>query len=94
MREILHSAGIRTSKAQKQVYEHNDPASLEELLKKADPKAPKIVAFETVHSMSGTVCPVEELCDIAHKYGALTFIDEVCFSYLVILRAPWGGGGV
>eukprot|EP00112_Aurelia_sp_Birch-Aquarium-sp1_P001691 Seg1183.4 transcript_id=Seg1183.4/GoldUCD/mRNA.D3Y31 product="5-aminolevulinate synthase nonspecific mitochondrial" protein_id=Seg1183.4/GoldUCD/D3Y31 len=69
--------GIRTSKAQKQVYEHNDPASLEELLKKADPKAPKIVAFETVHSMSGTVCPVEELCDIAHKYGALTFIDEV-----------------
>ena len=38
---------------------------------------PKIVAFETVHSMSGSVCPLEELCDIAHKYGALTFIDEV-----------------
>ena len=38
---------------------------------------PKIVAFETVHSMSGSVCPLEELCDLAHKYGALTFIDEV-----------------
>ena len=79
MMSFLYFVGIRTSKAQKQVYEHNDPESLEELLKKADPKAPKIVAFETVHSMSGTVCPVEELCDIAHKYGALTFIDEVRF---------------
>eukprot|EP00795_Rhopilema_esculentum_P002199 gene2199-17793_t len=69
--------GIRTSKAEKQIYKHNDPASLEDLLKKADPKAPKIVAFESVHSMSGSVCPVEELCDVAHKYGALTFVDEV-----------------
>ena len=38
---------------------------------------PKIVAFETVHSMTGDVCPLEELCDVAHKYGALTFVDEV-----------------
>lgn len=44
---------------------------------KADSNVPKIVAFETVHSMSGAVCPLEVLCDIAHKYGALTFIDEV-----------------
>jgi len=69
--------GIRTSKAEKKIYNHNDPASLEKLLREADPKAPKIVAFETVHSMTGSVCPLEELCDIAHKYGALTFIDEV-----------------
>ncbi len=59
------------------VYNHNDPAHLEELLQNADPSVPKIVAFETVHSMTGSVCPVEELCDVAHKYGALTFIDEV-----------------
>eukprot|EP00794_Sanderia_malayensis_P006225 gene6225-6941_t len=69
--------GIRTSSAKKVVYNHNDPSHLEELLKCADPRAPKIVAFETVHSMSGSVCPVKELCDVAHKYGALTFIDEV-----------------
>lgn len=69
--------GIRTCNAEKQIYNHNDPVHLEELLKRADPALPKIVAFETVHSMSGSVCPVEELCDVAHKYGALTFIDEV-----------------
>ena len=50
---------------------------LEELLKQSDPKAPKIVAFETVYSMTGVVSPLEELCDVAHKYGALTFVDEV-----------------
>ena len=53
---------------------------MEELLREADPNVPKIVAFETVHSMSGAVCPLEELCDIAHKYGALTFVDEVNLS--------------
>ena len=70
------------------MYNHNDPAALEALLKQADPNVPKIVAFETVHSMSGTICPLEELCDIAHKYGALTFIDEVSvesYSNLCIL---------
>ncbi|GAB1608592.1 5-aminolevulinate synthase, nonspecific, mitochondrial-like isoform X1 [Argonauta hians] len=69
--------GIINSKAPKHIFNHNDPAHLEQLLKKADPSIPKIVAFETVHSMSGDVCPLEELCDIAHKYGALTFVDEV-----------------
>jgi len=69
--------GIRTSGAKKKIFRHNDPAHLEELLAKADPSVPKVVAFETVHSMSGAVCPLEELCDVAHKYGALTFVDEV-----------------
>ncbi|KAJ8301305.1 hypothetical protein KUTeg_020292 [Tegillarca granosa] len=69
--------GIRTSGAPKHIFRHNDPEHLEELLKKVDKNVPKIVAFETVHSMDGAVCPLNELCDIAHKYGALTFVDEV-----------------
>merc|ERR1719315_896903 len=47
------------------------------MLSKVDVSVPKIVAFETVHSMSGAFCPLEEMCDVAHKYGALTFVDEV-----------------
>ncbi|BFZ08524.1 hypothetical protein BsWGS_11563 [Bradybaena similaris] len=69
--------GIRTSMAQKHVFRHNDPDHLEEQLKKVDPNIPKVVAFETVHSMDGTICPTVEMCDVAHKYGALTFVDEV-----------------
>ncbi|KAM8933966.1 5-aminolevulinate synthase, erythroid-specific, mitochondrial isoform 2-T2 [Pelodytes ibericus] len=69
--------GIRNSGVTKHVFRHNDPAHLEELLRKSDPKRPKIVAFETVHSMDGAICPLEEMCDVAHKYGALTFVDEV-----------------
>nr|XP_020835613.1 5-aminolevulinate synthase, erythroid-specific, mitochondrial isoform X2 [Phascolarctos cinereus] len=69
--------GIRNSGVPKFVFRHNDPEHLEELLSKADPLTPKIVAFETVHSMDGAICPLEEMCDIAHKYGALTFVDEV-----------------
>ncbi|XP_017776158.1 PREDICTED: 5-aminolevulinate synthase, erythroid-specific, mitochondrial-like [Nicrophorus vespilloides] len=69
--------GIRNSKVPKHIFRHNDPKHLEELLKSVDVNVPKIVAFETVHSMTGAVCPLEELCEIAHKYGALTFVDEV-----------------
>ncbi|XP_043830789.1 5-aminolevulinate synthase, erythroid-specific, mitochondrial [Dromiciops gliroides] len=69
--------GIRNSGVPKFVFRHNDPEHLEELLSKADPLTPKIVAFETVHSMDGAICPLEEMCDVAHKYGALTFVDEV-----------------
>ena len=63
---------------------------LEQLLQQADPDAPKIVAFETVHSMTGDVCPLDELCDVAHKYGALTFVDEVSsfiFKKILMTRA-------
>ena len=69
--------GIRNSGVPKHIFRHNDPAHLEELLSKVDKKIPKIVAFETVHSMDGAICPLEELCDVAHHYGALTFVDEV-----------------
>ncbi|XP_075041038.1 5-aminolevulinate synthase, erythroid-specific, mitochondrial [Mixophyes fleayi] len=69
--------GIRNSGVTKYVFRHNDPGHLEELLRTSDPKTPKIVAFETVHSMDGAICPLEEMCDVAHKYGALTFVDEV-----------------
>uniref|UniRef100_A0A8C6ST15 5-aminolevulinate synthase n=1 Tax=Neogobius melanostomus TaxID=47308 RepID=A0A8C6ST15_9GOBI len=69
--------GIRNSGAKRFIFRHNDSQHLEELLKKSDPKTPKIVAFETVHSMDGAICPLEEMCDVAHRYGALTFVDEV-----------------
>lgn len=69
--------GIRNSGAAKFVFRHNDPDHLKKLLKKSNPETPKIVAFETVHSMDGAICPLEELCDVAHQYGALTFVDEV-----------------
>lgn len=69
--------GIRNSGVPKHIFRHNDAAHLEELLSKIDKNVPKIVAFETVHSMTGDICPLEELCDIAHEYGAITFIDEV-----------------
>lgn len=70
-------AGVRNSRAPKHIFRHNDPVHLEELLQKVDISVPKLVVFETVHSMSGAVCPLNELCDVAHKYGALTFVDEV-----------------
>lgn len=69
--------GIRNSQAPKHIFRHNDPEHLDELLSKVDKSVPKIVAFETVHSMTGAVCPLETLCDVAHEHGALTFIDEV-----------------
>jgi 5-aminolevulinate synthase len=69
--------GIKNSGVPKHIFRHNDPEHLEELLSKSKPGIPKIVAFETVHSMTGAICPLEKLCDVAHKYGALTFVDEV-----------------
>ncbi|CAL8259738.1 unnamed protein product [Gadus morhua 'NCC'] len=69
--------GIRNSGAKRFIFRHNDSQHLEELLALSDPKTPKIVAFETVHSMDGAICPLEELCDVAHRHGALTFVDEV-----------------
>lgn len=69
--------GIRNSGVPKHIFRHNDPNHLLQLLKTVDKSVPKIVAFETVHSMTGAVCPLEELCDISHEYGAITFVDEV-----------------
>uniref|UniRef100_A0AAV2M0D1 5-aminolevulinate synthase n=1 Tax=Knipowitschia caucasica TaxID=637954 RepID=A0AAV2M0D1_KNICA len=81
--------GIRNSGVKKFVFRHNDVSHLQELLRTSDPNTPKIVAFETVHSMDGAVCPLEAMCDIAHLYGALTFADEV---HAVGLYGPRGGG--
>ncbi|XP_071400636.1 5-aminolevulinate synthase, non-specific, mitochondrial [Centroberyx affinis] len=81
--------GIRNSGAKKLIFRHNDVAHLREMLQKGDPNKPKIVAFETVHSMDGAVCPLEEMCDVAHEFGAITFVDEV---HAVGLYGPRGGG--
>ena len=70
-------AGIRHSGAVRRIFRHNDVAHLEELLAGADPSTPKVVAFESVYSMDGDISPIGEMCDIAHRYGALTYLDEV-----------------
>jgi 5-aminolevulinate synthase len=70
-------AGIRHSGATRRIFRHNDVAHLEELLASADPATPKIVAFESVYSMDGDVSPIGEICDVARRRGALTYLDEV-----------------
>ena len=70
-------AGIRHSGATRRIFRHNDPRHLEELLAAADPATPKVVAFESVYSMDGDVSPIGEICDVAHRHGALTYLDEV-----------------
>jgi len=70
-------AGIRHSGATRRIFRHNDVAHLEELLAAADPSTPKIVAFESVYSMDGDVSPIDEICDVAYRHGALSYLDEV-----------------
>lgn len=69
--------GIRNSGSPKHIFRTCDPLHLEQLLQEVDVGIPKVVVFETVHSMTGAISPTEELCDVAHKYGAITFVDEV-----------------
>ena len=69
--------GIVHSKAEKKIFKHNDVEDLERLLSEYPIERPKLVAFESVYSMDGDVAPIKEFCDIADKYGAMTFIDEV-----------------
>lgn len=81
--------GMRDSKAEKKIFRHNDVEHLEELLKSVDIKRPKIIAFESVYSMDGDIAPIDQICDLAEKYNAITYLDEV---HGVGLYGPRGGG--
>lgn len=69
--------GIRRSRAPKHIFKHNDAEDLAKHLSQYDKSQPKIVAFESVYSMDGDIAPIEELCEVAEEYGALTYLDEV-----------------
>ncbi|MEM8652710.1 MAG: 5-aminolevulinate synthase [Pseudomonadota bacterium] len=81
--------GIRHSKAERRIWKHNDVEDLDRLLSEYGPEVPKIVAFESIYSMDGDIAPIEAICDVAEKHGALTYIDEV---HAVGMYGERGGG--
>ncbi len=81
--------GIRHSKADRMIWKHNDLADLEAKLKTLPLERPKLIAFESVYSMDGDIAPIKEICDLADKYNAMTYLDEV---HAVGLYGPRGGG--
>ncbi len=81
--------GIRHSRAEKQLFRHNDPEDLARRLAALEPERPKLVAFESVYSMDGDIAPIAEICEVAEAHGAMTYLDEV---HAVGLYGPHGGG--
>ena len=82
-------AGIRNSRAEKHIFRHNDPSDLARLLDRVPADRPKLVCFESVYSMDGDIAPIGALCDVADRFGAMTYLDEV---HAVGLYGPRGGG--
>jgi 5-aminolevulinate synthase len=90
--ELNHAsmiAGIKSSGCEKRIFRHNDLEHLEELLASESRETPKLIAFESVYSMDADIAPIGAICDLADKYGALTYLDEV---HAVGMYGPQGGG--